>query len=225
MKSFFSDAISYELVDHHILQAVLPDQNGNAVTASLDLNTGIGFDNGLFVEWSGSASPVSRLPSPVSRLPSPVSRLCLRLQIATFIPNGNFYREDYKYDPMPHLVKSTYGAMLCFALVRPLGAGDEDYYYCRVNLAQGIGNDNGHLVWVDSEELEEKPEPEERWEMYWASEEICVHQAKGSIRNDVFNLESFMDTVLWSAWGSVYKDKDDEYLLASDWLAEVLDDI
>jgi hypothetical protein len=64
MRSFFCDAIRYELAGHRILEAVLPDQDRNEVTSSLDLNNGIGIINGG--TWAGSA--VTSITQPLPRL-------------------------------------------------------------------------------------------------------------------------------------------------------------
>jgi hypothetical protein len=69
------------------------------------------------------------------------------------VKDDNIYTEDSIFDQEPYIHDETkYGPMLCFTWVANEGFGDSAYYKCRVNVAQGIGNDIGHPAWVDPQE-------------------------------------------------------------------------
>ncbi|OQE09726.1 hypothetical protein PENFLA_c099G01867 [Penicillium flavigenum] len=165
MKSFIADDASYKLVDEYILQATLKNDSGEEVESTLDLRACLGHLNNDTLDWwpsTGGPDEKRLLSSAIMQTP--------------FIHNNK-----------------EFGPMLCVdwhcyhGYIQQYGGGDYtgySHHKGRVNLAQRIGNNNGQLQYADESCIEGKPEPVEKWRLYFDDDsEILKHRWEGKFKH------------------------------------------
>ena len=127
--SFHETASHIELVDGHILKALLRNENGDEEESTIDLNDHIGNDNGMLTCLC--------LAVPLYKIMASVSLTYL----GHFHWDGGDFRasaEDVRFDR-----EGEFGVPVLRAVLRDVDGEGHD---ADLNLSERIGNDNGRLV-------------------------------------------------------------------------------